>query len=223
MAYTTPEVLNYIDKAKVRTIVDAGACDGTTTLLLARVYTSAHVYAFECNPRILEKCESTILASDVSNRITLSKIGLGNIPSTERFFPYISGNDGASSFLYRIDGKNTQQTVENIQIDTLENQLSLLGAPTPDLLCMDVQGYELNILKGLGNKLHQVKYIIAEVPRETPNRAFLRTGHSCYIGAPTRSDILKYLEGYGFKQTAVFYENELEDNVLFINHNSVTS
>jgi FkbM family methyltransferase len=223
MAYTSPDVLNYIDKTRVQTIVDAGACDGTTSVLLAKVYSNAHVYAFECNPRILEKCESTIQSSGVSERITLTKTGLGNVPSTERFFPYVKGNDGASSFFYRIDGVNTQQTIENIQIDTLENQLRLLSAPVPDLLCMDVQGYELNILKGLGNKLRQVKYVIAEVPRETPNRSFLRSGHSCYIGAPTRADILKYLEEYGFKQTGVFYENELEDNILFINRSNATS
>jgi len=161
MSYVNPDLLKHIDMASVRTIVDVGACDGTTPVLLAKTYPAATVLAFECNPRILPICKAAIDSSGVADRITLSPIGLGETRKIAQFHPFVRGNDGASSFFKRIDADTTQTTVDDVVIDTLDHQLDVLGANTPDLLCMDVQGYELNVLRGLGDRILDVKYIIA--------------------------------------------------------------
>ena len=36
-----------------------------------------------------------------------------------------------------------------------------------DILCIDLQGYELNALKSIGDKLHNIKYIITRCSIES--------------------------------------------------------
>jgi hypothetical protein len=57
-----------------------------------------------------------------------------------------------------------------------------------DLLCIDLQGYELEALKSLGEHLHKVKYIITECSIE-----------STYIGGATFGNLNNYLQSYNFK------------------------
>lgn len=56
-----------------------------------------------------------------------------------------------------------------------------------NFLNLDVQGYELEVLKGFGDLLHKVDYIYSEV-----NCAEL------YIGCPMIEELDKYLNAYGF-------------------------
>ena len=57
-----------------------------------------------------------------------------------------------------------------------------------DLLCMDLQGYELNALQSLGNHLHNIKYIITECSIK-----------STYINGVSFKELNKYLNDYNFK------------------------
>ena len=81
-------------------------------------------------------------------------------------------NMGASSMLkidfsirnkndldYNLPNPQNEIKVNGIRLDTFmdENQI-----PNVDLLSIDLQGYELNALKSLGDNLHKVKYIITE-------------------------------------------------------------
>jgi hypothetical protein len=59
--------------------------------------------------------------------------------------------------------------------------------PNIDLLCIDLQGYELNAIKSLGSKLQDVKYIITECSIQ-----------STYIGGTTFKELSEYLGIYGF-------------------------
>jgi hypothetical protein len=62
---------------------------------------------------------------------------------------------------------------------------------TIDLLCIDLQGYELNALKSLGDYLHKVKYIITECSIV-----------STYTGGATFNELNNYLSNYNFEYTS---------------------
>ena len=57
-----------------------------------------------------------------------------------------------------------------------------------DLLCIDLQGYELNAIKSLGEKIKTVKYIITEC-----------SIISTYKNGTTFYELNNYLDKYGFK------------------------
>jgi FkbM family methyltransferase len=58
-----------------------------------------------------------------------------------------------------------------------------------DFLNLDLQGYELEALRGMGDTLHQFKWVYSEV-----NQAEL------YKGCPLVQDLDTYLLGFGFKR-----------------------
>lgn len=102
-------------------------------------------YSFECNPLTIDICRKNLAGY---GRIIFSDYGLGANNEELPFYSYITGNDGASSLFKRIDFAETQAQTEIIKTRKLvdfvyENNISQI-----DLLCMDVQGYELNVLKG---------------------------------------------------------------------------
>lgn len=56
------------------------------------------------------------------------------------------------------------------------------------MLCIDLQGYELNALKSMGDYLDKVKYVITESSIE-----------STYIGGAKYKDLHDYMQSKGFR------------------------
>jgi len=56
------------------------------------------------------------------------------------------------------------------------------------MLCIDLQGYELNAIKSLGDKIHNVKYIITECSIE-----------NTYTNGTTFKELNEYLQSFNFK------------------------
>jgi FkbM family methyltransferase len=200
-----------IERLNFKHIIEAGSRDCLDAQQLSIFFVNANVHAFECNPEQIDICRNNIN----SDRIIFNPIGLGEINTSIEFFAYDqSSNPGASSFFKRIDADITQHTQGMIPITTIETYAK--DIPYIDLLCMDVQGFELNILKGCKDRIKDIKYIILEEPREIINPIYLPKGlHSKYIGAPSPYEIKKYLNNNNFIEIARAYENELEDNVMY--------
>lgn len=115
------------------------------------------------------------------------------------FYSYIKNNDGASSLLKRIDFNETQVQTGIIQIKTLENYVKTNNIEKIDILCMDVQGYELNVLKGAGDFINNINYIIMEEPKQIINSSYLPNGiYSKYINAPSSQEIKAFMTEKNF-------------------------
>ena len=83
---------------------------------------------------------------------------------------------------------------------------------------MDVQGYELNVLKGAGNFIKNISYVIMEEPKLIINTHYLPSGiHSKYINAPTSQEIKAFMTEHGFVEIERIEENKIEDNVMYKN------
>ena len=118
--------------------------------------------------------------------VYFNAIGLGEHREKLPFYSYIANNDGASSFLKRIDFHNTQIQNGFVDVFRLDDFVKNKNIQTIDLLCMDIQGYELNVLKGAGNFIDNINYIIMEEPKPIINSNYLPIGiHSKYINSPT--------------------------------------
>jgi FkbM family methyltransferase len=86
-----------------------------------------------------------------------------------------------------INVKRFDKFIQENEVDTNEH----------NFLNIDVQGYELEVLKGMGDELNKIQLVIAEVNRD-----------EVYEGCPMIEDIDSYLEGFGFKRLAVHWQSE---------------
>jgi FkbM family methyltransferase len=211
IAYSDIRFLKHIE-GPLNIIVEVGSRYGDESLVLSDLYPNADIYSFECNPNTVEQCK-TALAN--RKNIHFFDCALGSTESVQPFFSYTKGNDGASSLYRRIDADETQVCTGEVKIQRLD---SILIDNTIDLLCVDVQGYELEVLKG--TNLNKVRYIIQEEPNPIINTTYLPEGvHSKYVSAPSSEEIKAFMNMNGFEEVERISENYIEDNVLWINKN----
>jgi hypothetical protein len=136
------------------------------------------------------------------------------------FYSYIADNDGASSFFKRIDVETTQiqsGMFEVIRLSDFAEENNITDGI--DLLCMDVQGFELNVLKGCGSDLiKKIRYVIMEEPKAIINTYYLPENvHSKYINSPTSAEIKSFMTENDFIEVERIEENKIEDNVMYKN------
>jgi FkbM family methyltransferase len=195
--------LDKIDSNQIKTIFELGSCDLTDAIKLLNHFQSSKIYSFECNNDCLIECYKNLnnLEEEKKKRLVLIDKAVSINNGDVIFYPFDLekyNNMGASSML-RIDfslrdikdhdynKKNPQKKiiVDGVRLDTFidENHIDNI-----DLLCIDLQGYELNAIKSLGNHLHKIKYIITECSIV-----------STYINGATFKELNEYLTNYNFK------------------------
>lgn len=188
----------YIPEDTVKCIFELGARDCADSITLHNHF-KCPVVAFECNPDCVTECKKTL--SSFSYPITLVEKAVHEENKTVNFRPFIRSkydNIGASS-LFEIDfvsyrpqtdcdyGKKNVQDIIEVEAVRLDKYISETGQE-PDLICMDIQEAELIALKGLGEKINNVKYIVFEA-----------SNVNTYEGGCTFMDIHNYLVAHNFK------------------------
>jgi FkbM family methyltransferase len=213
--YIDNRFLKYIDKTKIQTIFEVGARFGDEAIALLAIYPCSTIYSFDANPLTRDICENKLSSFD---NIIFTPAALGKNQSFEKFFPHIAGNNpGASSFYKRDDFEQSQFNAGiDVEMITAESFMANNNINRVDLLCMDVQGYELEVLRGFGILSSSIEYVIIEEPSTKPVSGYLKEGSSSrYIGAPAPQEINKTMTDLGFREICRFRENYIEDNVLY--------
>lgn len=212
--YCDTRFLEHLDN--IKTIFEVGARYGDESLQLSKNFNNAQIYSFECNPNTIDICKQNL---NNKKNIVFIPYGLGDKNETLPFYSYmLDNNDGASSLLKRIDFTETQKETGIIKIKRLSDFVSENQINNIDLLCMDVQGYELNILKGAEDFIKNIKFVIMEEPKPIINETYLpKNVHSKYINAPSSKEIRDFMIKNNFIEIARIYENHIEDNVMYKN------
>jgi FkbM family methyltransferase len=215
---------NYWDKPfkdilqneSIETIFEVGSRYGHESVKLSNEFPGSVVFSFECNPLTIEICQENLKHHP---NITFVPSGLGEEEGRFPFYSYVKDNfDGPSSFLKRIDFEQTQRETGSVQMLRLDRFVQNEKIEKIDLLCMDVQGYEIRVLKGAGSFLKNVNYVIMEEPAPTIDRKYLPEGvHSKYINSHTHEQIKEFMTQNNFKEVHREKENEIEHNVMYKN------
>lgn len=128
--------------AEDATVVDVGANIGWTALRMAHRAVRGGVFAFEPDPYNAEQCLENISRNDLTN-IELFSSGLGDTDTTVAMEVRTPSNRGGNRIAPQ--GVNASRLV---RITRMDNVSALRNANKIDLIKIDVEGYELRVLKG---------------------------------------------------------------------------
>jgi FkbM family methyltransferase len=170
-------------------VVDVGANRGQFSLMCRRLGPTAVIVAFE---PLMEpaKIYRTIFAGDTRTRLHICALGTGR----GEIAMNVSGHDDASSLLpiSKIQTDNFPGTgavsTRPVAVRPMSDFMQPSEMGTRNLLKIDVQGFELEVLKSGENVLPQFDWIYAEC-------SFV----PLYEGQALADEIIVYLEARGFR------------------------
>ena len=190
--------LDLVDFGSSRCIIlDVGASrGGFASNILIRAPLS-EVHCFEPNPEIAAVLESSAQRFGRlkgAPRCIVNAVGVGNRVETRKLI--VTQMHEASSFLalrqVTRDGWPNMDFAQvadpNVDIIRLEDYLNDRNISAVKLLKLDVQGFELEALRGCGERLRDVEYVISEI----------QFTH-LYENAPLWNEIVAYLDDYEFR------------------------
>jgi FkbM family methyltransferase len=192
------------------TIIDVGSNKGQFVLEAIKWHPNCQIFAFEPLTReraVLER----VLAGLPS--LTVYPFALGEQDATTQM--HVSSAADSSSILEQTELQaqsfpGTQNVGrDEIKIRRIDRLLDREALKAPVLCKIDVQGYELNVLRGFGSLLDAVDYLIVEV-----------TNASFYAGAPNSAEVVAFLASKGFRILGMYnmYMSEglcLQTDILF--------
>lgn len=173
------------------TIIESGANDGGNTGSYLRIFDNPTIHAIEPLPKPFEELSNTF--SDNEN-VILYNCALGD--REDRVDMNVYEDDGSSSVFesnkahqtYGGESKVNLESTITVQQTTIDNLMNENDLVTDiDIINLDMQGYELNALKGANRVLENCKAIIVEV-------SFV----PLYNGQPLFCDISSFLSEYDF-------------------------
>jgi FkbM family methyltransferase len=131
---------------------DIGANIGSVSLPLLARLPNLQVEAFEPSPRVLERLRQQVgLNPALAARLRIHPLALSDGESEMAFYESASAtNQGIGSLMPMHNTKTTGASVEGASGDALIARGVVLR---PDLIKLDVEGWELNVLRGLAATL----------------------------------------------------------------------
>lgn len=170
-----------------KVILDIGAFDCAETLSLSCAFQKARVCAFECVPRLISQCDAAIRHNP---RCHLIPVALGEKTGLRRFNESVSPNQECGSILRPNGDYFEPMPTRSIVVsmvafaDGVEN---ITGRP--DVMWIDVQGYELEVFAGMQKHIQDVSMIWTEV-----------TYKPYYSGQKCVAEYDAVMVGYGFEK-----------------------
>ena len=201
--------LDYLNKIKqdgydAKVIYDIGSCVLHWTKEAQKIWPNAEYFCFEA----MNSVEFLYKEKNLSYHIGL----LSDTSGKEIVFYQNDYHPGGNSY-YR---ENFQVNLEAnkyfneshrkiLKTCTLDEVVLSKNFPTPDLIKMDVQGAELDILKGGKNVIQSAKHIILELQSVEWNK-----------GAPFKEEVISYMNSIGYDCLGMFSNNGPDGDYHFI-------
>jgi FkbM family methyltransferase len=138
--------------------IDVGANIGMLTLMAARcVGNSGAIHSFEPNPAAFERLQEHVRVNQLAS-VAVHQIGLSDQPG-ELLLRVVGGNTGAGTFGdVREDDAADISTQVKVEVKRGDDVLAPPQAPT--VLKMDVEGFELHVLRGFEKLLEASRPLV---------------------------------------------------------------
>jgi FkbM family methyltransferase len=192
-------------------IIDAGAHYGYDSMEFSILLKNARIYSFEPIPEVYKILQKK---TRWYKNIKCMPYGLSDVSGNALMHVSSGGSDGSSSILQPKSHLNDHPEIKfektiTVNTITLKDFFESQSLKKVDLLWLDLQGYELPVLKASDSILENVKAIHIEVStKET------------YEGVATYKEIRKWLESKKFEVIVEAIPVGWDmGNVLFIKKN----
>ncbi|MBC9879327.1 FkbM family methyltransferase [Bradyrhizobium sp. INPA01-394B] len=180
-----------LDDIKVGSLIDVGSNRGQFALLVRDRFPSAPIHAFEPLPAEADVVKSVIAAPLICHTLALGA------SAGEATFYVTSKRDSSSLFkpgaVQTAASGITLTSATKVRVARLSEVIDIKTLPRPILMKIDVQGGELDVLKGAEDALQLIEAIYTEVSFVT-----------LYEGQPLASEITTFLHGRGFELRGVY-------------------
>ncbi len=175
-------VLRNLKRSKFRPslIIDVGGYAGDWTRMAHKIFLEAKFFVVEANPE-KKKCLERLVA-EFPGTIEYSMALLGAEPRAS--VTYYQMKTGSSVFEEQSDVERKVITLPMKTLDEVAGPKVLLG---PILLKLDVQGSELEVLKGASATLKKTEVVLLEV-------SFLQYNKN----SPLAADVIQFMNDRGF-------------------------
>ena len=175
------KIFNFLKKKnlkKINIFFDIGAHEGESIEIFSKNFTISKIYSFEPSPINFLKLKNKVnlfLKNFKDIKVYVENVGLGD---EKKRICLKQLNESSSStinqinknskyfkkkrfFLNKLHTKNFYKNID-IQIIRLDEYLNNNSIEYINFMKVDTEGYELDVLKGLGTKIHNVQYIMFE-------------------------------------------------------------
>jgi FkbM family methyltransferase len=191
------------DLTEIKTVLDIGSLNGIESVKFSEKIPNCSIHTFEPN---LESYKNILISTEGIENIKAHNIAASDFDGTSDFFITYENMGGSSllepAILHKTGSNIEKTTADVVRLDRwcLDNNIKDIN-----ILWIDAQGSELNIFKGMGNLLQDVKAIYVEcslIPY--------------YKGASHKDDVIKYLIDYNFELVSETYHDSFEGDFMFL-------
>jgi FkbM family methyltransferase len=196
------ELLDIVRPDEPRVIYDVGACIGTWSLLASSRLPGAHVHAFE---PLSEHVSKFVQLTKPYSNISLHQVALGSHGGVQDL--HVASSSDSSSLLALTEVMTAEFGIaerrrQTVRVAPLDDYVSTTGIPLPDFIKLDVQGFELDVMKGAEYCLSQARWVLCEV-------SFLQY----YRDQPLFEDVAAFLHARGFSVCALGAQTPLGERL----------
>lgn len=175
-------------------IYDIGANNGSWTKQAREVFPYARYEEFEANRQHQVDGRHIVLLGDTEKDVIFYK----------EIKPNVKENTGASIYIEVTPHYNPgSYTTETLPMVPLDVYMSRMNLPQPDMIKLDVQGAELDVLRGAVSTMSNTKYILMEVSLHRWNK-----------DAPMIEEVISYMASRDFEVIDIV-DTHFTQNYLF--------
>jgi FkbM family methyltransferase len=171
------------------TFFDIGANQGFYTLLAAKcVGAEGKVFAFEPVPREFQNLKWNVLINRFKN-VKIESMALGFKEGVTEMVVCLDGKGSYSSLRFPSDKVKARKKIIKVPITTLDTYVLRNKILSIDLLKLDVEGGELNVLKGGVNVLSNLRPVLMS---EVSDKRTKQWGYSAF-------EIINFVKRYKYR------------------------
>jgi FkbM family methyltransferase len=196
-----------------RRVIDGGACVGDWSLLVRRVFPGASILMIEPQVRHAETLMRLCARQGTCLRFVSKLLGPPGVESASFVVMDDSGAGTGSSVLPEYS--DVPRHIVDLPVATLDAVVDEQEFGEPDFLKLDVQGYEIEVLKGAAKTLEHAEFVLLEVSIWQYNQ-----------GSPLLHDVVQWMAKRDFIVFEVFDLSRRRDgallqvDLLFVRKNS---
>ncbi len=196
--------LNQFKNKKINSLIDVGAHRGETVIFFKKFLKINKIYCYEASFENFKFLKNNLNKKNFSN-IRIINLGIGEKNEIKKLNELVESQSSTFNQI-NLNTKYTKRKINflrfffkfnnivkkkiNIRIVTLKDEMTKnIKLKNIDILKIDTEGYEYNVLKGLGNEILKIKYIYFE---HHFDRSIIK-GYKI-------SDIHNYLTLWGFEK-----------------------